>query len=333
MHVPGLEFASMRRRGGFTLVELLVVIAIIGVLVALLLPAVQAAREAARRSQCSNNAKQIALALHNFHDARKRFPPQFGWLGTPQSGSLGTTFFHILPYMELGNLYDRSKVTTTGSISIPASCSFTANAGTHDSRMRLGGEELPAFICPSDASQEYVRVNWGWGGSCYATNFQVFGNAPSIASPDHTTCGSPNAIGPWQGDRAIADLSDGTSHTLLLAEKYANCNSSGPYPGMPGGGTMWARWDGLDYWQPAFAAFITGPSSVFQDNPQPHTRISAATPGPCVPQVAQSPHAGGGMNAGFGDGSVRTLTPLIDADLWWKLCTPKGDELVDESQL
>lgn len=333
MHQLRMEIASVRRRRGFTLVELLVVIAIIGILVALLLPAVQSAREAARRSQCSNNAKQMTLALHNFHDARKRFPPQFGWLGTPQKGSLGTTFFHILPYIELGNLYEQSRVTTTGSVTIPSQCSYTATAGTHDSRMRLGGEELPPFICPSDISQEYVRLNWGWGGSCYATNFQVFGNATSITSVQHTTCGPASAIDPWQGDFRFADLRDGTAQTILLIEKYANCNSTGVYPGQPDGGTMWARWDGLDYWQPAFAAFITGPASVFQDNPQPHTRISPATPGPCNPRVGQSPHAGGAMNVGFADGSVRTLAATIDADLWWKLCTPRGDEMIDNSQL
>ena len=123
---------SDRARLGFTLIELLVVIAVIGILVALLMPAVQAAREAARRTQCTNNAKQITLALHSFHDARRRFPPQFGWIGTPQNGSLGTTFFHILPYIELGNLYEQSRYTTSGSVSIPSQCSFNSVAGTHD---------------------------------------------------------------------------------------------------------------------------------------------------------------------------------------------------------
>jgi prepilin-type N-terminal cleavage/methylation domain-containing protein len=107
----------VRRRFGFTLVELLVVIAIIGVLVALLLPAVQAAREAARRSQCTNNLKQIALATHNFHDTYKVFPP--GLLGmrvgpNPHPGpsldqGIGVLPF-LMPFMELNNVRDRITV-------------------------------------------------------------------------------------------------------------------------------------------------------------------------------------------------------------------------------
>lgn len=99
------------RRSGFTLVELLVVIAIIGVLIALLLPAVQQAREAARRSQCINNLKQHGLALHNFHDTFGRFPPgttnNLAPFGTAPSRRWGTGWMvHILPYVELGNVYD-----------------------------------------------------------------------------------------------------------------------------------------------------------------------------------------------------------------------------------
>src|ERR1700752_4246093 len=97
---------------GFTLVELLVVIAIIGILVSLLLPAVQSAREAARRMQCSNNLKEIALATHNFHDTYKKFPP--GVLSTPPRGGvyddINNQYFgtlpYILPFLELDNIHD-----------------------------------------------------------------------------------------------------------------------------------------------------------------------------------------------------------------------------------
>ncbi len=99
-------------RNGFTLVELLVVIAIIGILVALLLPAVQSAREAARRSQCQNNLKQIGMAIQNYQSTNGRLPPQYGWSGNGDSGSWGTVFFHLLPYLEENNLYQTSYITT-----------------------------------------------------------------------------------------------------------------------------------------------------------------------------------------------------------------------------
>ena len=95
-----------RTRGGFTLVELLVVIAIIGILVALLLPAVQSAREAARRMQCQNNLKQLALALHNYHTAHATFPPAGFYDGGGANGSTLSWHTTVLPFIEQQNLYD-----------------------------------------------------------------------------------------------------------------------------------------------------------------------------------------------------------------------------------
>src|ERR1044071_4083195 len=123
------------RSSGFTLVELLVVIAIIGVLVALLLPAVQMAREAARRMQCSNNLKQIGRALHNHHDAIKVFPP--GQIHTSTSGEPYTTTWGIelLPYLEQANLqarYDKTQLPTTAN-----------NVLVLQTRIK-------SYICPSD---------------------------------------------------------------------------------------------------------------------------------------------------------------------------------------
>ncbi|MCA9201485.1 MAG: DUF1559 domain-containing protein, partial [Planctomycetales bacterium] len=105
------RFSEAGKRTGFTLVELLVVIAIIGVLVAMLLPAVQAAREAARRSDCSNKLKQFGLALQNFHDTYKNFPPGMTDDDTDNLG-WGT---YILPFIEQGNLYDQMSTVVTTS--------------------------------------------------------------------------------------------------------------------------------------------------------------------------------------------------------------------------
>src|SRR6476646_2441033 len=144
-------------KGGFTLVELLVVIAIIGVLVALLLPAVQAAREAARRMQCTNNLKQLGIALHNFHDSRQSFPAALDELITsPVTGSgAGTAAWtaHILPYIEQQAVYqvyrfDRDWADTSTN-AIP-------NTGPICAKIKV-------FLCPSAPGQNTRPVNSGRG--------------------------------------------------------------------------------------------------------------------------------------------------------------------------
>ena len=308
---------------GFTLVELLVVIAIIGVLVGLLLPAIQAAREAARLAQCKNNVKQIGLATQNVQSTMGNLPPQFGRLGNDTSGSFGTIFYHLLPYIEENNLYEMSRVEVTVDQTYP--CSYTQTAGSHDSRRRMGGEEIQAYNCPSEITQSYVKPNWGWGGSCYASNYTVFANDDTRARLKNS-CHEQN-LKLWQGKADLGrTIDDGVSNTIFFAEKYANCNSTGPYPGgTADGGTMWARWDHTDYWQPTFAAFIQGPTSMFQSAPWPHEN-----PGPCNPRLAQTPHRGV-MNAGMGDGSVRSLSDALDGEVWWAMCTPSGEETIGDN--
>lgn len=318
-------FVSSRRdalsRRGFTLVELLVVIAIIGILVALLLPAVQAAREAARRTQCTNNLKQVSLAVHNYHDTYKVLPPQYGASPT-NTGNFGTLFFHILPFVEQNNTFQASS-TTGGSFTTYWGLPFTKNANTCDLRMSgIEGTILPGMMCPSDETADGVNSNWGWSGASYGSNFRVFGNiqdATAASVSDGVT--SPN-IAAWQGRKSLASVTDGTSSTLAFAEKMGQCNSS---PGAPDGGNMWTRWDWLDFWQPTFAAFITGPGSRFQASPRP-TRNG----GNCNPRLSQAPHAAGTMNAGLCDGSVRSLSGSMDGNTWWAICTPNAGDIPGE---
>jgi len=325
-----------RRSKAFTLVELLVVIAIIGVLVALLLPAVQAAREAARRSQCSNQLKQMSLAIHNHHDSLGGLPPQYGnFVGSggvavspnpgggvaslsktgddaqfvyyqTATGTFGPLLFHILPYIEQQNLYDKTKQTS----------------GTYDIRGTGGGSGIEgtvmkAYRCPSDSSVESMNSSWGWSAASYGGNFRVFGNLSGVTKATVSNGTTDANIKNWEGRKRLANITDGTSNTLIFAEKFAQCGSSKPNAY---GGNMWTRWDWLDYWQSTFAAFKTGVDSRFQTK-----AIPWGHGGPCDPLLAQSPHPAV-MQVGLADGSVRGLSGSMDANTWWAVCTPDQGE-------
>jgi prepilin-type N-terminal cleavage/methylation domain-containing protein len=321
--------AAKQFRNGFTLIELLVVIAIIAILIGLLLPAVQKVREAAARIQCANNLHQLGLASHNYHDANGKLPPQFGYSNPDgNSGNFGTVFFHLLPYVEQAGVWNLSYIGTTDRTPpgipptwpiYPPNTPYYRQAGTHDSRFTVGGQKIKVYYCPSDPGVDDVLPNWGWAGSSYAANYRVFAQS----DPAPPTCSDwyrPAKLNPWQGQARIpGTFRDGTSHTLLFVEKYASCNSAPP---TPRGGNMWARWDCADYWQPAFAVWVTGTASKFQVRPLPHNSSA------CNPTVAQTPH--NVMNAGFGDGSVRSLSGDLQGDVWWAICTPNGGEVVNE---
>ena len=147
------------------------VIAIIGILIALLLPAVQAAREAARRAQCSNNLQQLGVAAHHYHDAHQHLPPGIGYYPTADNGVFGTYFFHLLPFLEQGNLYDRS----LGSVPFPPPVGpITVH---YPGNNNVYSQPVPTFLCPSDPSVEsggVVTVDGiTCGASCYAPNALV----------------------------------------------------------------------------------------------------------------------------------------------------------------
>jgi len=297
-----------------------VVIAIIAILIGLLLPAVQKVREAAARMSCANNLKQLGLALHTANDQMGAMPPQYGRYPAPSGGNFGTLLFHLLSYVEQDNLFKRT--ATNGGATTSGSWSFTKTAGYDLRASGIEGTWIKTYACPSDSSAPGVNSNWGWCGASYAGNFRVFGNlsgTTTVGTSDGVTSAN---IANWQGKKTIQGISDGSSNTILIAEKIGQCNSTGPYPGQPDGGNMWTRWDYLDYWQPTFAAFNTGPGSIFQTNPLPYTRG-----GPCNPRVAQSLHTGG-MNVCLGDGSVRYLSSGLSQASWWALCTPDGSDAI-----
>ena len=195
---------TMRRRktgdGGFTLVELLVVIAIIGILIALLLPAVQAAREAARRSQCTNNLKQFALALHNYHDTYKTFPAYRQKAGSTAAADFQGYGVHvrILPFIEQQPLYDQLKT---------ASQDFYQPVSTTVDGI-VARTPLSAFTCPSDEPFPSTTVR---GSSNYAVCA-----GPNIGWT--IALNRQNGVFRMDLPVAIASIQDGTSNTIMLGE-------------------------------------------------------------------------------------------------------------------
>jgi prepilin-type N-terminal cleavage/methylation domain-containing protein len=291
------------RRTGYTLIELLVVIAILGVLVGLLMPAVQKVREAANYVRCSNNLRQLTLASHNCHDQLGSLPPGLGWFPSQQPpGAYGTIFFHLLPYVEQDNLYRNSFF---------AGNYFAGNNEVH-------AHPVPLFLCPSDPSVNppgvvLDHIGIAWGASSYACNAQAV-----CSVRDNGELVSPETYA-----RIPASFPDGTSNTLLFAEKYAYCNNSN----YPEGGNLWAYWltgANLRPYHPGFAvswtAYSIGPGSKFLIQPLPYN-------GNCDPTLASTPH-GSGIHVGMGDGSVRFLSAGISPFTWWYLCTPSGGEVI-----
>ena len=196
------------RRRAFTLIELLVVIAIIAILIALLLPAVQQAREAARRSSCKNNFKQIGLALHNYHDTQRIFPPGYCRAGTDiYNNFIGWGTF-ILPYIDQANLYNQ--IQSKGGFDNKWYGSTFSTIGTVEAKT-----VLPAYICPSDPMGGTNSDLSGYGKSNYLTVGSKYpASTPQIAFGRNS-------------DVRIRDLTDGVSNTMLGGERTTQGSNIG----------------------------------------------------------------------------------------------------------
>ncbi len=215
-----------RGRSAFTLIELLVVIAIIGILMSLLLPAVQAVREAARRTHCKNNIRQVALAAHMFHDSNERLPA--GWIGDPADNLPGWGWASkVLPFMEQNNLYD----TIDFKLAID-----------HPSNSDVVSVVVPTFMCPTDAAPETVDlVPTVDNGGLPPPSIMADPSALAWATPPSTyLVGRANYSGvfgtieieddPDNGDGVFfrnskvrfADIHDGLSHTFLIGERTSD---------------------------------------------------------------------------------------------------------------
>jgi prepilin-type N-terminal cleavage/methylation domain-containing protein/prepilin-type processing-associated H-X9-DG protein len=342
---------SPQRRRGFTLIELLVVIAIIAILIGLLVPAVQKVREAAARIKCSNNMKQLGLAVHNCNDTNGRLPPQAGTFGGAYYGPL---FFHLLPYIEQDNTWKMaSNLDYSGRVGVlTVNPRTTVNVGviwpTWDSVNTgnytfLRQTRIPTYQCPSDGTLGN-GLDWQPGDSSYAGNFQVFGQQV-LTMPT----GNWQVLQPYfDGKSSIpATFQDGTSNTIMFAEKLSRCDGTGSP-----GGTWWMRGvfhgiqsfssgsPGSDDSYPAdrlsavFAGgrgtdgtiWTVGAASKFQVQPRNPTS-TAANGGQCDKRLASSYHTNG-MNVCLGDGSVRFLSAGMSPGTWWAACTPSGGEVL-----
>jgi prepilin-type N-terminal cleavage/methylation domain-containing protein len=331
------------QRQAFTLVELLVVIAIIGVLVSLLLPAVQAAREAARRSQCSNNLKQFGLAQHNYSDAYRSFSPGgFHFAGGVGSAANSTSWgpswiVMSLPYIEQTNLYNLYD--------------FKVHRSRETPNANVVGQRIPVVVCPSDGgNKEPCNTNGTATGASSATIFERGNYAAN--------CGAGNAFsrsnftqipeergpfnlggsetGRWYAGK-FADVEDGTSNTILLAEIVA-----GDRPGDIRG--AWAYPPGvyISGGTPHYASprvQIPPNGNALDDNLRDRPSRCSASNGDrylrCLAegsrayQTARSKHPGI-VQVCMADGSVRPIVNTINLTTWLRLLAQADRQVVGD---
>jgi prepilin-type N-terminal cleavage/methylation domain-containing protein/prepilin-type processing-associated H-X9-DG protein len=334
-------------RRGFTLIELLVVIAIIAVLIALLLPAVQAAREAARRIQCTNNLKQLGLAVHDYESTNGTLPPQqiVGYRGTTIifKSQWGVTS-RLAPFMELGPLYN--------SLNFSLKTSDPGNS-------TVVSTSIKALICPSEirpdpytstsasgVTSTYAVSNYGWN----VGDWYVFGGASGI--PNKGAFGVNRS-------RTFSGLSDGLSQTILSAEvkayqpAYHDCPGAvpanfanpavAPDPatilsivaaspsacGAPAVGH--AKWCNGNTFLDAFTTALTPNTKSFAGTPAVDVDLCSEDEddgGPTYSAVTSRSHHPGGVDALFGDGSVRFIKDSIQWSTWRALGTVAGGEVI-----
>ncbi|MBI2808111.1 MAG: DUF1559 domain-containing protein [Planctomycetes bacterium] len=294
---------SSRRRSAFTLIELLVVIAIIAILIALLVPAVQKVREAANRTTCLNNFKQVLVATHSIHDARKRLPPlcspcadpSYAGCYLPATHPYGrfnyTMFAFLMPYIEQDNVY---RAMSPGGYA--------------------GGQyfrPIPVLVCPSDPSvinfmntTTYGGAN-SWGASSIAGNNYVFGDPVKQTTYGYGTM--------TQG------VPDGTSNTIFFAEVYGTCWNTGNTALL--WGSLWA--DANSVWRPGYNLGAgKGGYGLQNYPPSPIPQDSPHYVNSCDPVRNQSGHTGG-IVVGMGDGTARFVPVSVSPTAWAAFNDPR----------
>lgn len=329
----------MIRKRGFTLIELLVVIAIIAVLVGLLLPAVQQAREAARRAQCLNNLKQMGVALHSYHSSHGTFPPGFisrlsdpNWKyetgntrSFPNELGPGWSFFALmLPYIDQKNLHDQI------DFNLPISASENANG-------RRQSVEL--FQCPSETSGRIIEVTT-CGNPPTESNTPTFVTDAAVCSYVGSLGGGSSAdpnIGAyeWQPFNGVfhrnsrirvTDITDGTSNTIGIGERMSRIAESSWVGVVPGQNIVYNQTNPpspqfnpptnppCHKWRPPITSILV------------HARSGAPNGPTSSPSSFHGPHPAG-CNFLLMDGSTRVITDGIGLPVFRALCTRNGGEI------
>jgi prepilin-type N-terminal cleavage/methylation domain-containing protein len=354
------------RKRGFTLVELLVVIAIIGILVALLLPAINAARQAAMRNACINNMRQVGLALHNYHDVYKKFPvisdydnivapTAIGNAGNPPQMAAFSWIVKILPYIEESAMYNeissdsgRFKLPPAGKA--PFAPDMRVGSNTQAQNLHFSQVSIATLLCPSFSgepysdnaapAQAYAQINpktdiiTGKPVGVALTNYVTF----AATNKEFLTRNPPEPNGTIVGGKArtMATMRDGTSKTVVITESKEQSNSS------------W--YDASGTWVVALVPGLTTAS-----NPNPGITPMVVSPGGTNPVITalnygpapgattplygtgfagagarkwgpSSDHGGDVVIHCFGDNAVRPITSDINPNMYIWLVTPNGGE-------
>ena len=349
MQICSIQRRYWAKKQAFTLVELLVVIAIIGILIALLLPAVQAAREAARRMQCTNNLKQAGLAIHNFHDSQRGVPPS-------HIGIYRATFFVlIMPYIEQQALYDAFTSLTDGLATNlrPGDDSTDFWLTVFTPEQKRGLMSVPMYYCPSRRSpgtgneitswhpgplNDYVIVVTGRDGRhdyAYPSNgwqYWLFANNHNEAFMSETQHGpirgakvTANAFSGAETNHMFKSFSprdtfswwsDGTSNQIVYGEKHIPLGSLNKCEGVNGNDGKWdCAWHWIndyDPWSIARAAVTDYP--VIARSPK-----ARVTPDR-IYDIAFGSYHPGVCNFLLGDGSVHAVSVTLPGDIFHHLC-------------
>jgi len=348
-------------RRGFTLVELLVVIAIIGILIALLLPAVQAAREAARRSQCTNNLKQLMLGVHNFHDTYKRFP-----IGTYdddwQNWGWGT---YLLPFVEQGTLWQALVADTANFIpptnmggsswDVPnppganiTNCdqlgarhnTNTAAGAAGNNGVGIAAVSIATYVCPSDILPKNSANGYAKSNYCgNLGNFYVWpGNAINVGAWDYNwNCGGPkgiqqNGLFTMANDNTqmypltFADILDGTSNTFALGEATLSRNVRPDALGS----CAFPIWAGGGPDNAGHCGDLRGAGAILRvvDWNFPINNWRLLNNAPEESDVSFGSLHPGGCNFALADGSIRFMSENVAINIYQAYGSRKGGESV-----